>query len=255
MSDTEPTLTSYDTKPVPPMLPQHGTPDSKPPFDRSKLLIPGAIILAGLIISASILYSRLEAGQTLLNGSTVTVTPKTKVSVNVAGAPMLGKTSAPVTVVEFADYQCPFCERFFKTNQSAIVADYVNSGKVKFVWMDYAFLGQESIWAAEAARCANDQGKFWQYHSYLFNHQGAENSGAYSKAKLKEFAVALGLNTAQFNTCLDSDTHLADVQKDTKYGSSLGVSGTPATFINGILITGAVPYSDIKSAIDAALAK
>jgi len=257
INEVEPQLTSMSQPSMPSpmsMLPEHGTPDAKPPFDKTKLLIPAAILLAGIIVSGSILFARLSAGQALVGGTQPTIIAKGgKVDVNISGAPVLGNANAPVTVVEFGDFQCPFCERYFQSNQSALVAEYVNTGKVKFVWKDYSFLGQESTWSAEAARCANDQGKFWPYHDYLYTHQGSENSGAFSVANLKKFAVVVGLDTAKFNSCLDGGGYASAVTQSTQYGSTLGVTGTPATFVNGTLIVGAVPYSDIKTAIDAAL--
>ena len=253
MNEVEPQLTSMSQLPEPvSMLPEHGTPDRGPNFDKTRLLIPGAIILAGLLVSGSILYARLGADQALVAGDSP-IKAGAKVEVNISGAPVLGDADAPVTVVEFGDFQCPFCERYFQNNEKILISEYVNTGKVKFVWKDYAFLGQESTWSSEAARCAEDQGKFWQYHNYLYNHQGAENSGAFSIANLKKFAQAVGLNTSTFNSCLDSHTHAAAVSQSTQYGSSIGVTGTPATFVNGTLIVGAVPYADLKSAIESAL--
>lgn len=255
MEQFEPQLTeSGDTEPVVIMADAPVVTHAPAGFDKTKLILPGAIILAGLMISGSMLFSRLSAGQALLNNQQQqAVVAGQPVQVKTDGNPMLGDPKAPVTVVEFGDFQCPFCERYFTHNQPAIINDYVNTGKVKFFWKDYAFLGQESFWAAEAARCANDQGKFWDYHDYLYSHQGAENSGAFSKAKLQAFAVALGLNSSQFNNCLNTDKYLAAIQQETQYGNSVGVQGTPTTFINGTLVSGAVPYSQLKSAIDAAL--
>ncbi len=254
MDNIEPTLTSStdtSSEPVIQLAAVRSSKSTKESFDLTKLLIPGAIIVAGLLVSGSILFARYQSGAALdVPGDNQ---PPEKVEVSIGDSPVLGKSNAPVTVVEFGDFQCPFCERYFTSTQSAIISEYVNSGKVKFVWKDYAFLGQESTWSAQAARCAGDQDKFWEYHDYLYNHQGAENSGAFSKAKLKGFASALGLDKSKFNICLDSDTHLADVQADTQYGSSIGVTGTPATFVNGTLIVGAVPYEKIKAAIDAEL--
>ncbi len=241
MNDIEPQLASFSELPRP-----------EPRFDKTKLLIPGAIIIAGLLVSFSVLYGRVGAGQALIAGNDM-LKQAAPVEVNIEGAPVLGDANAPVTVVEFGDFQCPFCERYFTDTQAGIVADYLNSGKVKFVWKDYAFLGEESTLSAQAARCAGDQGKFWEYHDYLYSHQGAENVGAFSKANLKKFAQAIKLNLPTFTSCLDSGTYASAVTESTKYGSSIGVTGTPATFVNGRLIVGAVPYTDIKSAIESAL--
>lgn len=139
--------------------------------------------------------------------------------------------------------------------ETNIIKDYVNTGKAKFVWKDYPFLGQESKMAAQAGRCAKDQGKFWEMHNYLFSHQNGENQGTFSKENLKKFAVELGLNTNDFNNCMDSAKYEKAVNDALTYGQSVGVNGTPATFVNGKLISGAAPFSEFKTAIDAELNK
>jgi protein-disulfide isomerase len=179
--------------------------------------------------------------------------PGKKVNVDLGHLPLQGSKDAKVSVVEFADFQCPFCEKWFKDVKPSILSDYVNKGLVKFTFRHYAFLGQESTWASEAAECANEQGRFWDYHDYLYNHQGQENSGAFSKANLEKFASDLGLNTQQFNSCLDSDKYAKAVSDDTTAGQNAGVTGTPSIFVNGQLIVGAQPYSAFKTVIDQAL--
>lgn len=185
--------------------------------------------------------------------ATAPAAPAAPVNVGVGHFPLLGDKNAKVTVIEFADFQCPFCENFFTNVEANIKKDYVDSGKVKFAFRHYAFLGQESTDSANAAECANDQGKFWEYHDYLYTHQGSENSGAFSKENLKGFAATLGLDTGTFNDCLDTNKDKANVDKDIKEGGTAGVNGTPATFVNGVLISGAAPYADFKAAIDKAL--
>lgn len=108
-----------------------------------------------------------------------------RVIVDVGSLPVLGKPDAPVTVIEFADFQCPFCERFYKDAEKGIIENYVKSGKVKFVFRNYAFLGPESNIAAEGSYCASEQGKFWEYHNFLFDNQGPESSGTFSKENLE----------------------------------------------------------------------
>ena len=226
-------------------------------FDKTKLILPVAILIAAILISGSIIYVRSNEGQNSGLPTGVAKNPPAKVEIDLTGAMILGDAKAPITIVEYGDYQCPFCERYFKQNESAFISKYVNSGKARFVWKDYAFLGQESIWAAEASRCANDQGKFWAYHNYLYENQGAENSGVYSKANLKKFASTLGLNVGQFNSCLDSGKYTSFIQKETQAANEIGVNGTPATFINGQLVVdangnsvGAAPLAVFQAIID-----
>jgi len=105
----------------------------------------------------------------------------------------LGSDSAPVTLILYTDFQCPFCGKFFAETEQTALAQYVKDGKIKFISRDFAFLGPESIKSAEAARCAADQGQYWQYHDYLFSHQNGENKGNFSSLNLKTFAKTLGL--------------------------------------------------------------
>jgi len=233
----------------------------------SFLTTPVALLLGSFVIAVAIL---LHGGVIKLsNQATVPVTPSpakvaqppaepqpgAKVNVSVGNLPIKGKDSAKVTIIEFADFQCPFCEKFFKDTESQIIKDYVDTGKAKFAFRHYAFLGQESTWAAEAAECANEQGKFWEYHDYLYNHQGQENSGAFNKDKLEGFAQSLGFNGDQFKTCLETDKYATKVKADLDEGQKAGVNGTPATFVNGQLVSGAQPYTNFKSLIDSELAK
>ena len=104
-----------------------------------------------------------------------------------------GNPNAPITIILYVDFQCPFCGKFFAETEQTALANYVKDGKVKLVSRDFAFLGDESLKAAEAARCAGDQGKFWEYHDYLFTHQNGENKGNFSNLNLKTFAKTLGL--------------------------------------------------------------
>ena len=183
------------------------------------------------------------------------VQPGAKVNVTTGPFPVLGDNKAKVTVVEFADFQCPFCEQWFSNVEASLIKDYVNTGKVKFAFRNYAFLGQESTWAAEASYCANEQGKFWDYHDYLYKHQGQENSGAFSKANLEQFAADMGLNTSQFNQCLESDKYASQVASEVKEGQTAGVNGTPTSFVDGQSVVGAQPYATFKTLIDQELAK
>jgi len=243
-------------------------------MDRSNsfLTTPMAILLGSIVIAVALLMNGgvIKVGRPMNNapaaaGSSASAQPAqaaqpqvplpgAKVNVDIGHLPVKG-TSSKVTIIEFADFQCPFCERFFKDTESQIIKDYVETGKAKFVFRQYAFLGKESTWAAEASECANDQGKFWEYHDYLYSHQGQENSGAFAKDKLEGFAQSLGLNMDQFKPCLESDKYASKVSDDMAAGQKVGVNGTPATFVNGQLVSGAQPYANFKTLIDAEIAK
>ncbi|OGD39655.1 hypothetical protein A2608_02250 [Candidatus Azambacteria bacterium RIFOXYD1_FULL_44_10] len=215
----------------------------------NKFIIPAAIVIAGVIVAIAIFYSVGSSG------------PATQPTKNTDGSLpevtssdfVLGETSAPVTVVEYGDYQCPFCGKFYRETEQVIRDQYVSKGKVRWVYRDFAFLGQESTWASEAARCAADQGKFWQMHDYLYTHQNGENEGAFSKDNLKKFAKALGLDQGSFDSCLDTGKYTSAVQAETVAGGKAGVNGTPANFINGKLNVGALPTSQFVQLIEEAL--
>lgn len=175
--------------------------------------------------------------------------------------PYLGSSSAKVDVVEFGDYQCPFCERFFSQVEPSIMTDYVKTGKVKFYFMDFVFLGPDSATLSEGAWCANDQGKYYDYHDYIYGHQGQENSGWATADKVKAIAANVpGLDMKKFGDCLDNQTYASRAQELTDLGKNSGVSGTPTTFIGtpdgGFTpIVGAQPYDAFKQVIEQALSK
>lgn len=179
-----------------------------------------------------------------------------KVNVGTGHFPALGKTDAKVTIVEFADFRCPFCENFFTQTESQIIKDYVDTGKVKFYFRQFAFLGDPSVVAANAAECANDQGKFWEFHDYLYKNQPSESdTSMYNTDTLTQAAGTLGLNTDQFKSCLSGKKFDANASKDMAEGQTAGVSGTPTLFVNGVAVVGAQPYSAFKTIIDQELAK
>ncbi len=173
------------------------------------------------------------------------------VNVNTQGKPVRGNANAKVTLVEYSDFECPFCKRFHDDAMKNVLKDYVETGKVKVVYKHFPLpFHPNAQKAAEAAECANDQGKFWEMHDKLFAMQEI----AIDVASLKKYARELGLNPEKFDKCLDNSEKASAVQKDLDEGQLDGVSGTPTSFINGKAIVGAQPYAAIKAAIEAALA-
>ncbi|MFH1956390.1 MAG: thioredoxin domain-containing protein [Patescibacteria group bacterium] len=158
-----------------------------------------------------------------------------------------GNFDSPITLVEFSDFECPFCERHYPT-LNKILNDY--KGKVRLAYKHFPLSfhpnGQK---AAEASECADEQGKFWEYHDKLFENL----SGGYSLDNFKKWAKDLGLNSGKFNECLDSGKYAKKVQADFQEGTEKGVNGTPATFVNGQLVSGALPYDSFKQIIDSLL--
>lgn len=182
--------------------------------------------------------------------------PPGRVQVSLDDDPQMGDKNAKVTIIEFSDFQCPFCGRFFAQTLPQLKSEYVDTGKVLLVYRDFPLdsIHPQATPAAVAAQCANEQGKFWEYHDKIF-----ENQQSLSDASYKSWAAELGLNTNQFNQCYDSDKYLSEVTKDFQDGSNAGVSGTPTFYIGSpqkgyVEVVGAQPYSVFKQILDQELA-
>ena len=183
-------------------------------------------------------------------------------TISVDGAPFLGEKNAKVTLVEFSDFQCPFCKRSFQQTFPQIVSEYVKTGKVKYVFRDFPLenIHPLAFKAAEAARCGGEQGKYWEMHEMLF-----ENQTALAVDKLVEYAKTVGLDGGKFKECLDSGKQAEKVRGDQADGRKVGISGTPGFFVGLTqpnastikavkMISGAKPFAQFKDAIDNLLA-
>lgn len=163
----------------------------------------------------------------------------------------LGNADAPVTIVEYTDFQCTFCARVAQETLPQVEEEYVANGKAKIVCKHVAFLGEESQWAAEAAECAAEQDKFWEYYDILFANQGGKhNDGAFSKERLKAFAETLGLDTGSFNACLDEGKYINDVAATNLEAKRRNINSTPTFFVGQTQLTGAKSYAEFKTAIE-----
>jgi protein-disulfide isomerase len=171
-----------------------------------------------------------------------------------ATRPVLGDQAAPVLIEEYGDFQCPSCGAFARTVEPQIRAVYIDTGRVRLAWHDFAWIGQESRTAANAARCAGDQGQFWEYHDLLYQNQAGENGGAFSTGNLKGFGDTLGLEPTAFGACVDADRYGSAVQADFAKVRKNGFNGTPTFVIGDQRIVGAQPFEVFAAAIDAALA-
>jgi len=176
--------------------------------------------------------------------------------------PFKGDPNAPVTVVEFSDFQCPFCSRFFTQTLPALQENYIDTGKIKLVYKDLPLdnLHPNARPAHIAAECADEQGKFWDYHDVLFENQGqwSRLSSADLSTQLTQYATSMGLNSASFESCLSSPSMADEVNADFLQAASYGATGTPTFFIgnekNGFIkLVGAQPYAAFQAAIDAQL--
>ncbi|MGI0017570.1 MAG: DsbA family protein [Nitrosotalea sp.] len=146
-------------------------------------------------------------------------------------SPILGSQDAPITMIEFGDYQCFYCNQFYHTTEPDIVKNYIDTGKVRMVFKDFVIIGQDSVNAAHAAHCAQEQGKFWEYHDTLYNNWNGENTGWASSANLLLFAKNIGLNATQFGQCMTQSRYISTVQGSLSNAKDLGLTGTPDFFI------------------------
>ena len=185
--------------------------------------------------------------------------PPAVVNVGVGKLPVLGNKDAKVTVVEFSDFQCPFCKRYFDDAHKQILDEYIKAGKISFYYRHYPLFSihPNAQKAAEASECANEQGKFWDYHDLLFNNQDtwSAQTGDDLSSTFTDYAGQLGIDTTQFSTCLTTGKYQQAVQNDAAEGSKAQVSGTPTFFINGTRLVGSQPFDQFKTIIDAELNK
>jgi protein-disulfide isomerase len=206
----------------------------------------------GALDAINTLHAPINSGQAQRQETPASIT---KDALIVREANRLGDKTAKVMIVEFGDFQCPFCGQFHTTISRNLIDSYIKTGQASFVYKHMAFLGSESIWAAVASECAADQGKFWPYHDLLFERQNGENRGAFAKDILLGFARELQLDLNRFTPCLQNEQTLKRVQADTEEAQTFGVNSTPTFFINGQPMIGALPLDKFKQLIDKALAQ
>jgi protein-disulfide isomerase len=171
------------------------------------------------------------------------------------GSPILGSESAPITIIEFGDYQCHQCFNWFHNTKDAIVENYIDTGKANLVFVDLAFLGRDSPKAAAATYCAEEQGKYWEYHDLLYNTQEGIDSGWANTERLKAFAFSLELDMELFDSCLDSGKFSKRVQFNINEAKKIGASGTPTFIIVNSAgqqqkLVGAQPYTVFKNVLE-----
>ncbi len=227
------------------------------PKDNSYLL-PASILIAAILISGAVLYSGKNPGG---RGQTADVSggaqnlPAESADVQKISDRdvILGNPKAPVTFIEYGDYQCPFCGRFFTNVEGPLRDEYIKTNKVKMIFRNLPFLGSESTAAAEAAECAKDQNKFWAYHDALYAAEiadGHENSGNLTSDLFVKLAGGIGLDAKVFGACVASGKYAQKIKADLSSAQAAGVQSTPTTFVNGARFEGALPYSQFKAAID-----
>ncbi|MEM2759905.1 MAG: DsbA family protein [Nitrososphaerales archaeon] len=173
---------------------------------------------------------------------------------------ILGSSDAPITIIEFGDYQCPNCMRFAKEVKPLLVENYINLGKVKLVFKDFTIYGTDSISGALATHCAAEQKRYWEMHDYIYANQEAINSGWLRADNIKKFAYEIGLEIQQFSACFDERRYNEQVMKNFEDGKSVGVKGTPTFIIVNSseetqVISGAQPFGVFKQVLDEMLVR
>ncbi len=173
--------------------------------------------------------------------------------------PVLGKKDAPLTIIEWSDYQCPFCRRFWTDTLPLLKKEYIDTGKVRFVYRDFPLSFHPAAQpSAEAANCAREQGgdeKYFEYHDKIFSEEQKLGSGTvqFGVAELKKWAKEIGLDSGKFDSCLDSGKYASEVQADFAAGQAVGIRGTPGFVVGNQPVSGAQPFSAFKAVIDAQL--
>ena len=241
--------------------------------------IPSVALGAGIAISCLVLgiflanFIDMEDSQLLAEIPTITNIEKQQNArgpdvLTKNGSPILGSVDAPITLVEFGDYQCSFCKRHFDQTHDLIMKNYVETNKVKIVFKDLIVTpGKDSMYAAHATHCAKDQGMFWKYHDMLYNNWEGESTGWVTTDNLNKFAKNIGLDINKFSKCMSEDKWMELINASKDDANALGITGTPSFFLitswqetdeqpNEIArIHGAQPYDVFKKLIDSQLKK
>lgn len=170
------------------------------------------------------------------------------------GSPIMGNPYATITIVEWGDYQCTFCYKFHQSTMNTIKEDFIETGKVKLVFKDFPLNGPDSVLAAEAAYCAQDQGKYWQYHDELYKNWGGERTGWITRNSLDKFATTVSLDLEKFDKCLDDHKYLERVNQMYEFGKEIGIDATPSFLVFSnekiIKITGNQPLEVFLKSLD-----
>ena len=219
------------------------------------IIVGGAFV--GIVIVVVVLFTSFQAGWDNNPGG---MGMKIVSTINLEnGSPALGSESSPVTIVEFGDYQCEACYHWFHNTRDTLIDNYIETGKAKLVFLDLPFLGRDSITAAQASYCAEDQGKYWEYHTMLYTFQdGLPDSGWADRDRLNSFAFSLDMNIDEFNDCMDSSKYKIRVKANYDEAVKNGLQSTPSFIIissDGTTkkFAGAQPYSVFAATIESML--
>ena len=238
---------------------------------KNEILIHGPSLAIGAVIAAVSILVSFVAFSAINNEPELVIEPAPKVqdviqpsvissTFTANGSPILGDPNAPITLVEFGDYQCHFCNVHFHNTEHDLLVNYIETGKVKMIFKDFTIIGPDSINAAHGAHCADDQGKFWQYHDILYNNWTGENNGWASSDNLLRFAQEIELDIDQWSDCMINAKYSQIITDSSKDARDLGITGTPAFFVIGpdntiTKISGAQPYENFEKIFNSELEK
>lgn len=215
-------------------------------------MIVGGVAAVAIIAVAVLIIVNNRGSDSTSNLPAVQAVAPPDASIPTSGL-TIGDPNAPVKLTEYGDYQCPFCAQFNQQTMPQLLDQYIATGKVQLTFVPFSFLGDESTAAAEAALCADDQGKFWAMHETIYGNHNGENIGNLSKDRLKQMAEKSGLDMDQYNSCVDARTHKGDVQNYNATARQAGIASTPSFVINNGQPFGFSTWDDFKAEIDAAL--
>lgn len=233
---------------------------SRPPWRSPTLLISLAAVVAAVVVIVALTAGRRDAGSGTgssgpgSSGAAAVTPPASPIPAAIPrDGRTLGSPTAKVVLDIWEDFQCPGCGNFTRSIEPVIIERYVATGQLRLTFHDYAFIGQESLDAASAARCAGAQDRFWDYQAWLFANQHGENQGWFSRARLAAIAGAVGLDTAAWATCYDGGAERAAVTAETKSGVSAGIQSTPTLILDGTVVdlTKFSTWEQLFQAIDA----
>ena len=219
-------------------------------------MLPASILVAALLISGSLIYL-VQSGGIGNQGPVAAADPEPTVfptpTVQERDV-IIGDPNAPISIIEYADFQCPFCGTFFEETAPQLRSAYVETGRAKMTYRHLAFLGPESVAAAEASECAKDQGKFWSFHDEVYKEEiadGVEHNGNLNKELFVKIATNLELDVPTFSSCVDTRTHQAAVAAQVEEAATFGVNSTPTVFVNDQKVEGAYPFEHFQQIIEA----
>lgn len=224
---------------------------------KKSLIVGGIVIVVIAVIAVSAL--NLDSTDTMKNTTDSSVSPLSFSNLITSDTPLKGDPLAPITLIEFGDFQCPNCGRFARDTSPQIETSYVESGQVSMAFKHFPVVGPDSKPAAMASQCANDQGMFWEFHDELYNNQGHENSGWANRDNLKQIASNIGLDKQSFDSCLDSNKYQSLVEKDLSLAKQIKFTGTPSFLVlkndgsKPQALTGAYPFATFQKIFEDSL--